>query len=152
MNIILRDVTEENWYECTQLSVTDDQKANFRAPVVYWIAESKFRESYRLLAVYNHDSLIGFSVYGYDKNDSHYWICAFMIDQHHQRKGYGKAAMIKIIELLKEKYECQQIKLGHRHANKVAAMLYESLGFEEIDRTEKEVIRCLDIEVQNVKP
>jgi len=145
MNIILREVTRENWYECTKLKVSDAQRATFPAPVVYWIAESKFEDSFRLLAIYDGDRLVGFSVYGYDVADHHYWVCAFMIDEHYQRKGYGKAALRNIIDLLRDQHGCQSIKVGHRPDNTAAAKLYESLGFREIGRTGKEIIRCLEM-------
>jgi diamine N-acetyltransferase len=146
MSIVLREVTKDNWYECTKLRVSEAQKAVFPAPVVYWIAESKFEETFRLLAIYHEDTLVGFSVYGFDAKDTHYWICAFMIDEHHQRLGYGKAALRKMIDLLRHRHGCRRIKLGHRPDNTVAAELYESLGFREIGRTEKEIIRCLEID------
>lgn len=145
MHIVLREVTSANWYECTKLKVSDAQKAVFPAPVVYWIAESKFEESFRLLAIYDGDMLVGFSVYGYDVADHHYWICALMIDEHHQRKGYGKASLRTIIALLRDRHGCRSIKVGHRPDNAVAAKLYESLGFQEIERTETETIRCLEM-------
>jgi diamine N-acetyltransferase len=146
MNIVLREVTKENWYECTKLKVSEAQRAFFAGSVVHWIAESRFEESYRLLAIYDGDMLVGFSVYGYDVNDHHWWVVAFMIDENHQRKGYGRVAMREIIDLLKDQYGCRRVKLGHRPNNTVAARLYESLGFREVGRTEKEVIRCLEIE------
>lgn len=39
--IHLKSVSEGNWYACTQLNVTEEQKTGFPAPVEYWIAESK---------------------------------------------------------------------------------------------------------------
>ncbi|MET1172495.1 hypothetical protein [Paenibacillus amylolyticus] len=37
--IYLKRVSVDNWYACTQLDVTEEQKKSFPAPVVYWIAE-----------------------------------------------------------------------------------------------------------------
>ena len=146
MNIILREVDRTNWYDCTKLKVSPEQEHLFPAPVVYWIAESKFEDSFRLLAIYDQELLIGFSVYGYDVEDGHYWICSFMVDEKHQGKGYGKAGLRAIIDRLKTQHGCRSVKLGHRPNNVVAVKLYESLGFQECGRTEKEVIRCLVME------
>jgi diamine N-acetyltransferase len=146
VNVVLRDVTKENWYQCTKLKVSEAQRALFPAPVVYWIAESKFEDSFRLLAIYHQETLVGFCVYGYDVADGEYWISALMIDEHHQGKGYGKAALRSIISLLTERHGCRSIKIGHRPHNTVAAKLYESLGFRVIGHTEKEIIRRLDMD------
>ncbi|MCM3172775.1 hypothetical protein [Paenibacillus sp. MER 99-2] len=46
--IDLQPVTIENWYACTQLKVKPEQLALFPAPVVYWIAESKYVSDFEL--------------------------------------------------------------------------------------------------------
>jgi diamine N-acetyltransferase len=38
MVVVLKPVSSENWYECTQLKVKPEQLNIFPAPVVYWIA------------------------------------------------------------------------------------------------------------------
>lgn len=91
------------------------------------------------------DELIGFTVYATDPEDGNYWIMAFMIDKHHQNKGYGKLAMIKLIAFIKEMHGCDKIILGHRVENELAARLYSSLGFKEISRNEHEITRCLEL-------
>ena len=148
MNINLRDVTLKNLVECINLSVTEEQKKIFRAPVVNWIAESKFVKEFQLLAIYNENTVVGFAIYltRHNEKDNHYyWIEAFMIDKNYQQKGYGKEAMIKIIDFLKNKDTYSRIKLGHRPINYTAAVLYESLGFKVTEENDNEVIRCLDI-------
>lgn len=42
MAVELKPVCIDNWYECTQLTVKAEQLSIFPAPVVYWIAESKY--------------------------------------------------------------------------------------------------------------
>ncbi|MEK3687353.1 hypothetical protein [Paenibacillus sp. FSL R10-2736] len=42
MAVELKPVCIDNWYECTQLTVKPEQLNIFPAPVVYWIAESKY--------------------------------------------------------------------------------------------------------------
>ena len=50
--IHLKRVSVDNWYACTQLDVTEEQRKSFPAPVVYWIAESKVVTDFRPMAIY----------------------------------------------------------------------------------------------------
>lgn len=59
-----------------------------------------------------------------------------MIDEKHQGKGYGKAAMKTLIQLMRIS-NCRRIMIGHRPDNLIAGKLYESLGFL---KTSEEVI------------
>ncbi|MGE6261030.1 GNAT family N-acetyltransferase [Heyndrickxia sporothermodurans] len=65
------------------------------------MAESKYVVDFELRAIYSKEDLVGFIVYctKLDKDDN-YWISAIMIDKKHQGKGYGKAAMGMLIELM----------------------------------------------------
>lgn len=42
MTVELKLVCIDNWYECTRLTVKPEQLNVFPAPVVNWIAESKY--------------------------------------------------------------------------------------------------------------
>lgn len=66
-----------------------------------------------------------------------------MMDTRFQRKGYGKAAMIKLIQYMKENYACDRLMIGHRPNNVVASKLYQSLGFVKVGEVDGEVIRLL---------
>ncbi|MEK5056828.1 hypothetical protein ACFSVM_09655 [Paenibacillus shunpengii] len=61
MNIELKQVSLENWYDCTKLNVKLEQKSVFPAPVVYWIAESKYVHDFELRAIYSQAILVGFT-------------------------------------------------------------------------------------------
>lgn len=38
----LRPIDAGNWYACSQLEVTEEQKRVFPVPAVYWLAESAY--------------------------------------------------------------------------------------------------------------
>jgi diamine N-acetyltransferase len=140
--IELRPLNQSNWYACTQLEVTDEQRRVFPVPVVYWLAESAYC-GFTPLAVYADEQLVGFAVYAVDPEDESYWIMAFMIDHKFQHRGLGRSGMKELICHIKENHACDRIILGHRPENKRASDLYVSLGFIEVDRDEREVIREL---------
>ncbi|MCR8641273.1 GNAT family N-acetyltransferase [Paenibacillus sp. N1-5-1-14] len=146
MVISLMPVSVDNWYNCTQLEVTKDQKKVFPAPIVYWIAESKYVTDFEPMAIYLSEDIIGFIVYcKILDNEGNYWIPALMIDERYQGKGHGKQSMKLLIELMKETLDCQRIMIGHRLENTVAGNLYESLGFERVSKEliDGEVVRLL---------
>jgi len=139
-SVTLKPIDQNNWYACTQLEVTDEQKSVFPVPSVYWLAESAYC-GFTPLAIYNGEQLVGFSVYAVDPDDGSHWIMAFMIDQKYQHNGLGRSGMKELIGYINEKHACDKIVLGHRPNNLQAADLYASLGFKEVSRSDHEVIR-----------
>ncbi|WP_082650978.1 GNAT family N-acetyltransferase [Paenibacillus etheri] len=141
-HMVLKTITEINWYACTQIEVTEEQKSIFPVPVVYWLAESAYC-GMTPLALYADEELVGFSVYAVDPEDGSYWIMAFMIDQKYQNRGFGRTGMDALIRYIKAEHHCDKIVIGHRIENEHASNLYTSLGFVEVSRDEVEVVREL---------
>lgn len=142
--ISLRPVDQHNWYACTQLEVSDEQKHVFPVPAVYWLAESAYC-GFTPNAVYAGEQLVGLTVHAVDPDDSSHWIMAFMIDRNYQNRGLGRAGMEKLISHLADSSGCDKIMLGHRPDNKIAYHLYDSLGFQKMDRNAHEIIRELNM-------
>ncbi|CAM4083653.1 spermidine acetyltransferase [Bacillus manliponensis] len=130
MSTTLREITLENWEECIELKATPEQ-SGFVASNLYSIAESKFQPTFVPLAIYHDDTMVGFVMYGLDPDDGNYWIYRLLIDAKHQRKGYGRAAISQVIELLKAKEDCHKVLIGYEPANSEAENLYTSLGFRK---------------------
>lgn len=144
MSVTLREINKNNWSECIKLKV-DEKQINFVASNVYSLAESKFEASFFPLAIYDRETMVGFLMYG--KDDGNWWICRLMVDKNHQKKGYGKAAMLKAIEILRNKPECDRIFTSYEPENLVAQKLYLSLGFEKTGKIEEgEIVLCLPLE------
>lgn len=147
MNVTLREITPENFDECVNLKVADDQKT-FVAANVYSIAQSKVYPMDLPFAVYNDDDeMVGFVLLGLDTDINSYYLARLMIDEKHQGKGYGRAAMLAVIEELKKKNEdCREIYLCCAPENEHAERLYKSLGFERTGELNgKEVVMRLDL-------
>lgn len=146
-NISLRPVDPYNWYACTQLEVTEEQKTFFPVPAVYWLAESAYC-GFTPLAVYTGEQLAGLAVYAVDPDDGCYWIMAYIIDRSLQSRGLGRAGMKELIRYMMKAHGCNTIRLGHRPENGTAASLYASLGFRQIECSEDEIVRELSILTQ----
>jgi len=140
----LKPVDADNWYDCTQLQVTEEQTGVFPVQPVYWLAESAYC-GFTPLALYTGEQMVGLAVYAVDPDDGSYWIMAFMIDRQSQGRGLGRSGMEALVRYMKEKHDCDKIVLGHRPDNERAAGLYASLGFVEVDRSQREVIRELTV-------
>lgn len=151
MTISLRPIDKDNFRECIGLDVKPDQKG-FVASNVGSIAQSKVYPQMVPLAVYNDAELVGFVMYSRDSEKLRYWIVRLMIDARWQGKGFGKAATLVLIDLMKGLEDCSEIFLCVVLENTSAQKLYSSLGFErtgEID--EGEIVMRLSL-ANNANP
>lgn len=130
MTVELREINKDNWRECVRLKTSDEQ-ARFVAPNLFSIAQSKVEPYLRPLAIYDDEEMIGFVMYGRDPADDCYCVARLMIDERHQGKGYGRAAMIEAIRRMRAEPDCQEIALSIEPENGVAEKLYASLGFRK---------------------
>ena len=144
MMIELKKITWDNWRECMNLEIRADQK-NFIASNQYSLAQSYvalLNDEWppRTYAIYDDDILLGFTMFCYytaEKNEYGdepcYFIYRFMIDKKYQNKGFGRKALIKILENIKTfpQGRVESIYLSYEPSNTVARNLYQSLGFVE---------------------
>lgn len=82
-------------------------------------------------ALYSNDVIIGTFYISYTPGSEHnYWIGGFQIDKKSQGKGYGKAALLKIVDYIKITHSaCKSISLTVEKENNRAIYLYEKVGF-----------------------
>lgn len=139
MNIHFRDIDKENWKECIFLTTNKDGEHHlceeFVASNALSIAQSKIEDGWITKAIYNENDMIGFTMYGYCYENNFYEICRIMIDHKYQGKGYGKAALQKVIEEMKKFKDCKEVFLSFDPENKVGKQLYEILGFKDTGKT-----------------
>lgn len=155
--ISLQKITEANFHQVIKLEPYEEQK-NYVARNIYSLAEAYVALTNNscipiTFAIYNDDTLIGFTMIAYSKADEDeeddedsYNIWRMMIDKKYQGKGYGKEALGKIIEYIKT-YPygpASLIWLSYVPENTVAKNLYASYGFVETGVVEDdEVIAVL---------
>jgi diamine N-acetyltransferase len=151
MNVSLQPLTNDNWREAIRLQVTDEQKG-YVASNLYSIAESRFEPTCVPLAIYAEESIdegeeaqpvmVGFTMY--DATD--YYIARFMIDARYQGRGYGRAAMMRLIERFEAERAHPTASLSFVPDNVAAERLYASVGFRktgEISEGELVMVRPL---------
>lgn len=128
-SVRLEEITPQNFKECINLKVAPAQE-NFVASNLMSIAQSKIYPTYNVFAVYVADEIIGFTMFGLDTDDHKYYLGRLMIDERHQGKGHGKAAVLEVVERLKKVEDCNEIFLSFVAENVKAEWLYKSVGFE----------------------
>ena len=131
----LQDVTVHNWEEVTELSLRDDQD-DYVASNSYSLAESKFNPYCVPKAIYAGKRLVGFVMWESLEEDDEpheYSIYRLMIDQKHQGKGYGKAAMKLAIDAIRKgDRRAERIETCYVPDNEGSRRLYAGLGFKEV--------------------
>lgn len=127
--IVLKEIDRNNFYDVIKLKVADEQ-SEFVASNLFSLAQAKAFPECVCLAIYHADVLVGFTMYCIDEDDHEYWIYRLMIDNNHQSKGYGKTAMERLIERIKEDMNHRVIYISFEPENVWAKQLYEKLGFK----------------------
>ena len=83
--------------------------------------------------IYVGEELAGFAMHGLHTETEtpreRVWLDRFMMDGKFQGKGYGKKALLMLIPMLYDRYNCTRLYLSAIEANEFAISLYESLGF-----------------------
>ncbi|WP_113672385.1 GNAT family N-acetyltransferase [Vallitalea guaymasensis] len=131
MNILFKEINNDNWEECFNLKVFKEQE-EFVAPNSYSLLEAHYGKNLFPLAIYDDDIMVGFIMYEIDEEDDNSMaMCRLMIDQKHQKKGYGRAAVLKLLDFIREKYGKMPFYTSFEPENKVAEKLYESVGFKK---------------------
>jgi diamine N-acetyltransferase len=145
MDITFRPVTRENFSAVIELTVTPEQ-AEFVSPNLYSLAEAYLEPTWTPLAIYVGDQLVGFAMFGRDDETGRWWIMRYMIDARYQGRGYGKAALPGLIDLIVERHGCGELFLGYEPSNEVAKHLYARMGFAPTgEMTGGEIVARLDL-------
>ena len=142
--IDFRTITWDNWEECMDLSVTDEQD-DYIASNQYSLAQSYVALLNDELppitfAIYDGDTIVGLIMMGYSTADEseygdepYYDLARFMIDKKHQNKGLGKQAMVKLLDYIKSfpQGRATAVYLAYNIKNNLARKFYQSFGFVE---------------------
>lgn len=127
----LREITKENYEECLNLNVAENQKdyvsSNVHSLAQAWI----YYDTAFPFAVYADGTMVGFIMLGYYEVKEYYTLWKFMIDEKYQNKGYGKKALRLGIDYLVDRFKVKEIYTAYYATNTIARNLYASIGFRE---------------------
>ena len=162
--IRLERMNGKNVWDILKLHVAKGQES-FVAPNDVSIVEAYIAITHHGKAfpfgIYDDVIPIGFCMIGFGKDDDwenapaiakgNYNLWRFMIDERYQRKGYGKAAMQKIMEFISDEPcgPAEYCWLSYEPENEKAKSLYASFGFCETGEMDgEEVIAALKLHSQ----
>lgn len=140
--ITLREITNENRRELFNLKVSEDQRkyvaSNLSSVASCYVLSTNGSQVFPRI-IYDDTKMVGFAmiVYGntgYEQPDyavNSYCLLRFMIDERYQSKGYGRKAMAKIIEFIKDfpAGQADYCWIPFKDDNTKAKKLYESFGY-----------------------
>jgi diamine N-acetyltransferase len=134
MKIELREIDDTNKKDVASLAVADSQDQYIASNTESMKTAQENQNVARPFAIYADERLVGFAMFAfdmdYDDPNDRYWLWRFMIDKNQQGKGYGSAALEKIIEYFRNN-GAGYIKLSTKDSNSAALSLYHKYEFKE---------------------
>ncbi len=128
--VSLQPIDRHNWRVCARLDVGESQR-RFVAPVTYYLSLCAYDPgTWTPLAIRVGDEVVGFVMWAIDDDDS-FWIGGLVVDERHQRRGYGRAAVEQLID--RARREGRSVALSYEPENLTARALYRRLGFVETE-------------------
>ncbi len=125
----LREITKDNLEQVLALRISESQK-DFVSSTAHSLAQAwVYKDTAFPFAVYADNEIVGFVMLGYYEERSQYTLWKFLIDEKHQRKGYGRKALKLAIQYLMDRFNVAEIFTGVAFGNDVAETLYRSVGF-----------------------
>ena len=146
MMLHLQPIDSQNVEAILALSVREEQRdfaaPNDRSVIEAYIAITHGGHAFPF-GLYDGDVPVGFVMIGYGVDDcwedapaiarGNYSLWRLMIDQKHQGRGYGLAAMRLALDFIRTQPcgPAEWVWLSYEPQNTVARALYRSFGFEE---------------------
>ena len=129
--IELRVIAEENFIDAFNLKLAPGQESFVSHPIRSLAQAYVYREQCQPFGIYAEDKMIGYVMVIYDYDVPEYDIWHMMIDESMQGRGYGSAALDRVIDYIKEKPfgNSNRVALTCNKDNLAARKLYESKGF-----------------------
>ena len=123
-------VNNENRKEIESLTVFSEQ-VDFIESVSECLQEADELKLWRPVGIYDNDTLIGFAMYGYfpEPAPGQLWLDRLLIDKKYQGKGYGKQAVVSLLDRLHTEYQSNTVYLSVYANNPHAIRLYQQIGF-----------------------
>ncbi len=142
----LEKINGKNVWDILKLKVAEHQRhfvsANDRSIIEAYVSLAANGQVVPF-GIYDEDTPVGFLMIGFGTDDDwedapavatdNYNLWRLMIDENHQKKGYGREAVRLALEFIKT-FPCGKAEccwLSYEPENEVARRLYRSFGFVE---------------------
>ena len=131
--INLRTITEENFIDAFKLKLAPEQERFVSHPIRSLAQAYVYRDQCQPFGIYEGDTMVGYVMVIYDYDIPEYDIWHMMIDASNQKRGYGTAALDRVLDYIKTKPfgSSKRVTLTCNKDNIHALNLYKSKGFIE---------------------
>ena len=136
--IELRPLTRENWNQCAQLPLRDDQR-DFIPTNLQSIAVAQFYLENCCRAIYAGDEMVGFALYGVEQQTRRVKLFRLMISANHQGKGYGTASLRAVLADMESRWPQSPLYVSYHDRNETARKLYARFGFREVEQSDTKI-------------
>ena len=126
----LREITAETVRAICALEVAPEQRG-FVARNAESIAEAYFEPKAWFRAVYVDDEPVGFVMLLDDREAEEYYLWRFMIAGEHQGKGYGRAALDRLVEEVRTRPGARELRCSYVPGDDGPGEFYRRYGFVE---------------------
>lgn len=127
--VALRPITEDNLRAVLRLKVRPEQE-QFVASNPVSLAQAHFSKEAWYRAIYADETPVGFIMLEDDAAHAAYFLWRLMIDQRFQHLGFGRQAVILLIDYVKTRPGATELLVSHGEGEGSPAPFYASLGFE----------------------
>ena len=133
MNLTLRRIDESNFIDAFHLKLAPGQEEFVSHPIRSLAQAYVYYHQCTPFGIYDGETMVGYVMVIYDYDIPEYDIWHMMIDEASQGRGYGRAALGKVLDYIRTKPfgDSSRIALTCNEKNAAALHLYRSLGFEE---------------------
>ena len=130
-HIELKAITEENFIDAFNLRLAPGQEDFVSHPIRSLAQAYVYRDQCQPFGIYVNGKMVGYVMVIYDYDVPEYDIWHMMIDEAEQGKGYGSAALDRVIEYIGTKPfgDSGRVALTCNRNNTIARKIYESKGF-----------------------
>ena len=145
--INFRAITEDNFSAIIRMKRPEGE--NFVASNAYSLAQAwLYRDNNDVypFAIYNEEEPVGFMMLDEDLEERCLVVWRIMFPEEHQNKGYGTAAIKKIVELARESGKYDFLILDYVPENKIAEHVYTKIGFRPTgEESNGEIVLRMDL-------
>ena len=127
----LRAIAENNFLDAFQLKLAPGQERFVSHPIRSLAQAYVYREQCQPFGIYAEGKMVGYVMVIYDYDVPEYDIWHMMIDESAQGRGYGSAALDRVLDYIRTKPfgDSDRVALTCNKDNAIARKLYESKGF-----------------------
>ena len=138
----LRPITEDNFIDAFDLKLAPGQERFVSHPIRSLAQAYVYRDQCQPFGIYDDDRMVGYVMVIYDYDIPEYDIWHMMIDGSNQGRGYGSAALERVLEFIKTKPfgDSDRVTLTCNRENIYALKLYKRTGFAETGNVDGEEI------------